>query len=91
MIRRGDIMVERLTSKRLMVIDMPSADEVTCRFADGRLEDRFLFELDLTAPTIWDSVIVFVKSFLGSSEKPPLRRVAATGRPRLARQSTSSQ
>jgi hypothetical protein len=44
---RGDIVVERLTGTRVIVINVtPAADEVTVRFPDGRLEDRFAFELD---------------------------------------------
>src|SRR5256886_16133827 len=44
--QRGEIMVERLTGNRAMVIGVLSPEEVTCRFADGRLEDRFTFELE---------------------------------------------
>jgi hypothetical protein len=44
---RGDIVVERLTGTRVIVINVtPAADEVTVRFPDGRLEDRFAFELE---------------------------------------------
>jgi len=41
--QRGEIVVERLTSNRAIVIRVVSPEEVTCRFADGRLEDRFTF------------------------------------------------
>lgn len=44
-LQRGDIVIERLTGQRAMVIRVVSAEEVTCRFVDGRLEDRFSFEL----------------------------------------------
>jgi len=44
--QRGEIMVERLTGNRAMVIRVLSPEEVTCRFGDGRLEDRFTFELE---------------------------------------------
>jgi len=44
--QRGEIVVERLTGNRAMVIDVVSPEEITCRFADGRLEDRFTFELE---------------------------------------------
>src|SRR5439155_3893982 len=44
--QRGEIMVERLTGNRAMVIGVLSPEEVTCRFGDGRLEDRFTFELE---------------------------------------------
>ena len=36
---RGDIVVERLTGKRAIVIQV-QGEQVTCRFGDGRLEDR---------------------------------------------------
>src|SRR5437016_13893257 len=44
--QRGEIVVERLTGNRAIVIRVVSPEEVTCRFADGRLEDRFTFELE---------------------------------------------
>jgi len=44
--QRGEIVVERLTGNRTMVIRVVGREEVTCRFADGRLEDRFAFELE---------------------------------------------
>jgi hypothetical protein len=46
MLKRGEIVVERLTGDRVMVIDVVSPEEITCRFADGRLEDRFTFEVE---------------------------------------------
>jgi len=44
--QRGEIVVERLTGNRAIVIRVVSPEEVTCRFADGRLEDRFTFVLE---------------------------------------------
>ena len=44
--QRGEIVVERLTGNRAMVIRVLSPEEVTCRFGDGRLEDRFTFEFE---------------------------------------------
>ena len=44
--QRGEIVVERLTGSRAMVIEVVSPEEITCRFADGRLEDRFTFEVE---------------------------------------------
>src|SRR5437773_11756876 len=44
--QRGEIVVERLTGNRAMVIDVVSPEEITCRFADGRLEDRVTFEVE---------------------------------------------
>jgi len=42
----GDIVVERLTGRRVIVITTSTANELTVRFPDGRLEDRFVFELE---------------------------------------------
>jgi len=44
--QRGEIVVERLTGNRAIVIRVVSPEEISCRFADGRLEDRFTFELE---------------------------------------------
>jgi hypothetical protein len=43
-LERGEIVVERLTGTRVMIISA-SADELTVRFPDGRLEDRYVFEV----------------------------------------------
>jgi hypothetical protein len=43
--QRGDIVVERLTGKRVSVIKV-AGDEIMCRFDDGRKEERFAFELE---------------------------------------------
>lgn len=91
MLRRGDIAMERLTGKRAMVIDFTGPEEVTCRFSDGRLEDRFIFELDLARPTVWDSVFSLLKNPFGSEavkKRPPA--ATATPRPRLARQTAGT-
>jgi hypothetical protein len=46
-LERGDIVVERLTGTRVIVISArQAADDVTVRFPDGRLEDRYAFELE---------------------------------------------
>ena len=59
--QRGEIVVERLTGNRTMVIEVVSPEEITCRFADGRLEDRFTFEVEpLLSP--FGSVVWFVLS-----------------------------
>jgi len=56
--QRGEIVVERLTGNRAMVIRVVGREEVTCRFADGRLEERFAFELEpLLSPL--DSLVWF--------------------------------
>ncbi len=69
-----------------MVIDVTSPEEVTCRFGDGRLEDRYVFELD-PAPNTWvDSFFFFLRSPFSQAEtrkrtSPP----GAATRPRIAR------
>jgi hypothetical protein len=45
-LERGEIVVERLTGTRVIVIHAAdSVEEVTVRFPDGRMEDRYQFEL----------------------------------------------
>jgi hypothetical protein len=81
---RGDIVVERLTGKRAIVIKVAGDDEVTCRFGDGRLEDRYAFELERSVP--------FVDWFVSLAVTPfwtrPRERVPSVGertRPMLVR------
>lgn len=53
-LERGDIVVERLTGTRVIVISArQAADDVTVRFPDGRLEDRYTFELE-QPQTLWE-------------------------------------
>jgi hypothetical protein len=77
--QRGDILVERLTGKRAMVIHV-NGEELTCRFADGRLEDRFAFELEPALPPL-SALLAFLGSLFASAprELPPL---APSERPR---------
>ena len=59
-LERGDIVVERLTGTRVIVISArPAADDVTVRFPDGRLEDRYTFELE-QPQTIFDVLLGLV-------------------------------
>jgi hypothetical protein len=75
--QRGDIVVERLTGKRAIVINIAGPEEVTCRFGDGRLEDRFVFELESTSSSLgWLASLLTV--FGRPAEPPP----AVTGRVR---------
>ena len=96
LLRRGDIAIERLTGRRTMVIHVTSPDEVTCRFDDGRLEDRFLFELDPPPPTwvagIFDGLVSFLRSpsmsfpsFGGESGKKRQGAQPTASRPRATR------
>ena len=79
--QRGDIVVERLTGKRAIVINIAGPDEVTCRFGDGRLEDRFVFELERSSsPLGW--LASLLSPFARPSEPPP----AIAGHVRLVRQ-----
>src|SRR5262245_11784456 len=86
--QRGDIVVERLTGKRAIVIHVNSPDEVTCRFADGRLEDRYTFELDPVLPLL-GSILSFVIALFvnGSRDRPG--SVAEQVRPLLLRRAAS--
>src|SRR6266852_271606 len=60
----GEIVVERLTGNRAMVIRVESPEEVTCRFADGRLEDRFMFELEPLLSPFGSLVWFFLSGFV---------------------------
>jgi hypothetical protein len=88
--QRGEIVVERLTGKRAIVIHV-NGEELTCRFADGRLEDRFGFELDPALPPL-NALVAFVGSLLWNAPPRERQQVAATERPRplLVRPSTAS-
>jgi hypothetical protein len=87
--QRGDIVVERLTGKRAIVIQT-NGEEITCRFADGRLDDRFAFELDPALPPL-SSLLAFFGSLFGTT--PRERSPVASGerpRPLLVRPSNAS-
>lgn len=88
MLRRGDIAVERLTGRKTMVIDVAGPEEVTCRFGDGRLEDRFVFELDPAPPTWLDTLWALAKSPFASNTAKKRPTASASPRPRLARSSS---
>lgn len=81
--QRGDIVVERLTGKRAMVIEV-RGDQVTCRFGDGRLEDRYSFELERIVPfTGWLASLVSAPSWMRPSERVPA--IGDRKRPMLVR------
>ena len=70
--QRGDIVVERLTGKRAMVIHIQGPEEVSCRFADGRLEDRFTFELEPVQAPMATLISLTLSMFgAGPRERPP--------------------
>jgi hypothetical protein len=84
-LERGEIVVERLTGTRVIIINA-TADELTVRFPDGRLEDRFAFEVE-HPPTLLD----VLRDLLSISLAWPARAVeygprAVPPRPQLVRQ-----
>ena len=90
MLHRGDILVERLTGKRVMVIDVPGPDEVTCRFSDGRLEGRFICEVAIPQRSLLESFFSYAMTFFVGPQKTQLTSVASDSRPRLTRQNRQS-
>jgi hypothetical protein len=90
MLRQGDILIERLTGRKVMVIDVPGPDAVTCRFSDGRLEERFTFEIDPPQHGLIDSMLSYARSLFVTPPKTRPAEVNSGTRPRLARQSRSS-
>jgi hypothetical protein len=87
--QRGDIVVERLTGKRAIVIHV-NGEELTCRFADGRLEDRFTFELEPALPPL-NSLLAFLGSlFTATPRERPSLQAGERPRPLLVRPSTAS-
>src|SRR3989454_11651322 len=86
----GEIVIERLTGNRAMVIHVLSPGEIPCRFADGRLEDRFTFEVEpLLSP--FGAVVWFVLSGFVSRWFRQGAPASVTDRLRLLRPSASSR
>ncbi len=83
--QRGDIVVERLTGKRAIVIKLVSPEEVTCRFGDGRLEERFTFELQPPPSPFGSLVSFFLASFMNWFRQSPAAPVIGPPRPTLVR------
>lgn len=79
--QRGDTVVERLTGKRAIVIRVTSAEEVTCRFVDGRLSDRFTFEREPPLSPLGSLLVFFLSGFLNRFRLSP--SVPAPGPPHL--------
>jgi hypothetical protein len=92
MLQRGDIVVERLTGKRAIVIHVLSHEEVTCRFGDGRFEDRFAFEMEIEPKSLLGFLLsLLLSAFVGSGTRErPVETVVERARPRLARQPGSA-
>ena len=85
--QRGDIVVERLTGKRAIVIRIQGPEEVSCRFADGRMEDRYTFELEPAQPPLSTLLSLTLSMFGGGTRDRPPANVADRVRPMLVRSS----
>jgi len=88
--QRGEIVVERLTGNRAMVIDVVSPEEITCRFGDGRLEDRFTFELEPLLSPFGSLVWFFLSGFVSRWFRQGAA-ASVTDRLRLVQPSASSR
>jgi hypothetical protein len=90
MLKRGDLVVERLTGRRAIVIHVTGEEELTCRFADGRLEDRFTCELE-TASSLLDRFLALVATpFANRPREAPSGSVRERVRPLIVRQPNAS-
>src|SRR6184192_3074539 len=88
--QRGEIVVERLTGNRAMVIRVLSPEEVTCRFGDGRLEDRFTFEVEPLLSPFGSLVWFFLSGFVSRWFRQGAA-ASVTDRLRLVQPSASSR
>ncbi len=84
----GDIVIERLTGNRAIVIRVVSPEEMICRFRDGRFEERFTFELERPPSQFGSLLSFFVSSFLSWFRQSPAASVEGP-RPALARSRAS--
>jgi hypothetical protein len=64
----GDIVIERLTGKRLIVIKM-KGDEIECRFDNGRTEDRYAFELEQPTSALGTLLALAASLFRGRARE----------------------
>ena len=85
----GDIVVERLTGNRAIVIRVVSPEEMICRFRDGRFEERCTFELERPPSPFGSLLSFFVSSFLSWFRQSPAASVTERPRPALARSRVS--
>jgi hypothetical protein len=85
--QRGDIVVERLTGRRAIVIDVVSAEEVSCRFGNGRLEGRFTFEFEPPLSPFGSLLSFFFSSFVSRFRQSPPTSITGPPRPTLVRAS----
>src|SRR5947208_414475 len=84
----GDIVIERLTGNRAIVIRVVSPEEMICRLRDGRFEERFTFELEPPPSPLASLLSFFVSSFLSWFRQSPAASVEGP-RPALARSRAS--
>jgi len=82
--QRGEIVVERLTGKRLIVIKV-AGDVVECRFDDGRKEERFVFELD-SMTSVLSTLLSLVASLFRGRPREDAPSVNERVRPLVLRQ-----
>jgi hypothetical protein len=87
--QRGDIVVERLTGRRAIVIHVTGPEEFTCRFSDGRLEDRFAFELEPSPSSLASLLAFLLAPFVGRARENPPAPVGGRVRPLILRQDAS--
>ena len=86
----GDIVVERLTGNRAIMIRVVSSEEMICRFGDGRFEERFTFELERPPSPFVSLVSFLVSPFFSGFRQGPAASVPERSRPTLARSRASS-
>ena len=87
----GDIVVERLTGNRAIVIRVVGPEEeMICRFGDGRFEERFTFELELPPSPLVSLLSFSVSSFLSWFRQSPAASVPERSRAARARFRASS-
>ncbi len=90
MLQPGDIVVERVTGNRAIVIRVVSPEETICRFGDGRFEERFTFELELPPSPLVSFLSFSVSSFLSWFRQSPAASVPERSRAARARFRASS-
>ena len=88
----GDIVIERLTGNRAILIRVVSPEEMICRFGDGRFEERCTFELEPPPSPLASLLSFFVSSFLSWFRQSPAASVperSGPASPRVAAWDTS--
>lgn len=78
----GDIVVERLTGRRAIVIEANDL-QIRCRFADGRLDDRYPFEVESPPSVLMSLFSLLLAPFASRRESAPF---GPNVRPMIVRQ-----